>query len=213
MKFSVRSLLTIMSIPMVLVILQTQALADGNRYDLPRQYAADISASAAYMALFHNGMKNDGEDMPAPVMIDVRDINEYSAGHVKDAYSIPFPHIISRPGREGYVGQDPAVFVAAVEAAITDKSTPIFTLCRTGYRSVLAANLLAVAGFTRVMNVWEGFIGNPKLDTSFNPVDVNNNGSIDDGDRDGWSLFAGLPVSTEMEDELLFAPYADSYSR
>ena len=42
------------------------------------------------------------------------------------------------------------------------KNTHILTLCRTGYRSVQAANLLTAAGYKQVPNIWEGFVGNPE---------------------------------------------------
>lgn len=199
-------MLVVVSTVICAVLFQGQAQAEGNRYDLERKYARDISAAAAYMALFHDGLDREA------VIIDVRDVDEYSAGHVKDAFSIPFPHVIGRPGDSDYVPQDPAVFVAAVIEAVEDRDTPILTMCRSGFRSVLAANLLAEAGYTRVMNIWEGYRGNYKTDTSGNLVDLDNDGVLGEGDRDGWSRFSGLPVSMEMEDELLFAPYTAYYS-
>jgi rhodanese-related sulfurtransferase len=182
-------------------------LAEGNRYDLPRAYHSDVSASSAYLNLFHGARGDVKVKGKEPVMIDVRDVSEYAAGHVEKAFSIPFPHIFSRPGRDDYIAQDPAVFVAAVMEKIQDKNTPIYTLCRTGFRSVLAANLLADAGYTQVRNVWEGFVGNTKVDVSGNVLDLNNNGIVDDADLDGWSNAAGLPVDYALEDELLYSPY------
>ena len=60
-------------------------------------------------------------------------------------------------------------YVNDVLAKFPDRSTPILTMCRTGYRSVLAANLLADAGYTNVRNIWQGFVGNTKVRiTSYN---------------------------------------------
>ena len=142
------------------------AFAEGSRYDLERDYASEISSAKSYLEMA-NGT----------VMIDVRRLSEYRAGHpVNDdapqgyqhAYNVPYPNIV--------VGgdQDPQVFydavVAVIEGLAGDRDTPITTLCRTGFRSVLAGNILAnpskygVEGtpFTNVRNIWEGFVGQPK---------------------------------------------------
>ena len=42
---------------------------------------------------------------------------------------------------------------------IPDKDTPIYTLCRTGMRSVSSGNRLTDAGYTNFRNIWEGFVG------------------------------------------------------
>jgi rhodanese-related sulfurtransferase len=63
--------------------------------------------------------------------------------------------------------------------AKTGKSANVLLLCRSGKRSVLAAEAATKAGFSRVFNVLEGF-----------------EGEIDDqqhrGGSDGWRLH-GLP--------------------
>jgi rhodanese-related sulfurtransferase len=69
-------------------------------------------------------------------------------------------------------------FVRELEAK-TGKNVNILLLCRSGKRSVLAAEAATKAGFSRVFNVLEGF-----------------EGEIDDqqhrGGSDGWRLH-GLP--------------------
>lgn len=50
-------------------------------------------------------------------------------------------------------------FVREVEAKVKDKSTVLLLLCRSGKRSVAAAEVLAKAGFSNVFNVLEGFEG------------------------------------------------------
>jgi rhodanese-related sulfurtransferase len=111
-------------------------------------------------------------------MIDVRRLSEYRAGHpinyntddpdYQHAYNVPYPNII------GSGDQEPQVFYDEVKKVIDsiggNYDTPITTLCRTGFRSVLAGNILAnpskygVSGvaFTNVRNIWEGFVGQPK---------------------------------------------------
>ena len=149
---------------------------DGNRYsaDIERDYKSEISAYAAYLA----AVVNDDA-----VIIDVRSIEEYVGGHPEGAYSIPFPHVTNRQRDETkpfeYIPQDPTAFVAAVDALGLAKDTQIITMCRTGFRSVLAGNLLAAAGYTNVQNMWEGFKGRLKQNLGGTIEDIRGKGEID----------------------------------
>ncbi len=186
--------------------------AEGNRYDLPRDYHSEVSAARAYILTNHNKGNIDNADFANAVIIDVRTVEEYGAGHPPKSSNIPFPHIHARPNKDNYIGQDPEQFVSDVIAAFPERSTPILTLCRTGYRSVLAANLLAEAGYTNVRNIWQGFVGRTKVDTVGNTLDLNNNGvDGDDGDLDGWTNYQELPVSTKLLPELIYTQYEYLY--
>ena len=187
--------------------------AEGNRYDLPRNYHSEVSAAKAYILTNHNKGNVGKSDFANAVIIDVRTVEEYGAGHPPKSTNIPFPHIHSRPyDPDNYIGQDPVIFVDAVVAAFADRNTPILTLCRTGYRSVLAANLLADAGYVNVRNIWQGFVGRTKVDTADNVLDLNNDGVDGDaGDLDGWSGYQELPVSTKLIPQLIYAPYEYLY--
>jgi hydroxyacylglutathione hydrolase len=70
-------------------------------------------------------------------LIDVRTPREYASGHVAGAINIPVGEI---PARAGEVRRDVAVA----------------TVCEGGYRSVLAASLLAREGVTNLANVTGG---------------------------------------------------------
>ena len=163
----------------------TNVTADGNRYYFDRYYTSEISPAKTFLEM-HSGA----------IVIDVRRLREYYAGHpyaenapvgYQHAYNVPYPHIDDNNNN-----QDPQEFydqvVEAVERATgMDRDdpefydTPIRTLCRTGARSVRAANILAdledplhnnppqpgdatVIGtpFTDVRNIWEGFVGQYK---------------------------------------------------
>ncbi|MEM7427272.1 MAG: rhodanese-like domain-containing protein [Pseudomonadota bacterium] len=50
-------------------------------------------------------------------------------------------------------------FVELVEAAGVPKNAEILTLCRSGVRSIAAAEALTTAGFSQAFNVLEGFEG------------------------------------------------------
>jgi len=79
-------------------------------------------------------------------LIDVREPSEWAqSGVPASANRIS----ISRPD-----------FVDAVLQAVNgDKSKPVAVICRSGSRSVRAANQLAAAGFTNVTNIGDGMIG------------------------------------------------------
>lgn len=199
---------------------------EGNRYSLERQYHSEISAAKAYINVL--GVRGQDRGMPGSgaVIIDVRSIPEYRAGHPEKALNIPYPRIWRGPCERYADGkcsetqdahaimQDESDFLAAVRAAVPDRSTPIYTMCRTGYRSVLAANILTEAGYTRVRNLWEGFVGRYKLDHEGNkPLDLNKDGEIGAEDKDGWRYYQDLPWTTRLQPQRLYQRYQNLYYR
>jgi rhodanese-related sulfurtransferase len=200
-----------------------------NRYCLPRNYRAEISAAKAYLTAVANRREwgqqhGHGNEVAgnAPVIVDVRSIPEYVAGHPEGAYNIPYPFIYQEcenrqpdgaciNGGERIYQTDEAL-VEAVELAVPDKDTPIYTLCRTGHRSVLAANVLTAAGYINVYNIWQGWVGQTKVDFYGNfPLDLNHDNKITDEDKDGWRYYQGLPISTKLKPRLLYAPNMNLY--
>lgn len=138
----------------------------------------------------------------------------------------------------------PESLFLAFEARFPDKSARYALLCRTGSRSVRAGNILANPekylgssyagrGYSRVYNIWEGFVGLPinpvqvrsglvigpksetteiTLDQGFPAwgfeayeLDVNNDGKVDIFDYDGWRFHQGLPYVTRMLPQALSA--------
>ena len=69
------------------------------------------------------------------MLIDVRDKNEYAAGHLQGARNIPLSTI------------DKAV------SAIHDKDMPLYVYCLSGGRSRKAVSALKKAGYTNVTNI------------------------------------------------------------
>ena len=101
---------------------------DGNRYNRDRQYLSEISATEAYQ----NIMQNKG------ILVDVRRLREHAAGHPVRSYNVPYPHIVDSND------QDASTFYWEVYNLVNgDMDRPIYTLCRTGSRSIDAANILA----------------------------------------------------------------------
>ncbi|MCA1666559.1 MAG: rhodanese-like domain-containing protein [Thermomicrobia bacterium] len=76
-------------------------------------------------------------DAGEALLVDVREMDEWRAGHVAGATHIPLGVVASR--------------VAALP-----KDRDILVICRTGNRSALAQERLAAAGFTNVTNVTGG---------------------------------------------------------
>ena len=70
-------------------------------------------------------------------LVDVRSDREWNNGHIADAIHVPIGEMTER-------------------AAEFDRRKPIATICEGGYRSMLAASILARAGFTNVLNVAGG---------------------------------------------------------
>ena len=81
----------------------------------------------------------------APLILDVRSAAEYAEGHVPGAVNIPHDQMKTR-----------------VEEIRTHQDQDVVLYCRSGRRSVIAAQTLAAEGFTRLrllegdMPGWEG---------------------------------------------------------
>lgn len=69
------------------------------------------------------------------VIIDVREPEEFAAGHVDGAFNIPL----------GAISEDPKI-------AAIDKNTPIMLYCRSGGRAATALDILKQRGFTKLTN-------------------------------------------------------------
>ena len=82
--------------------------------------------------------------MPAGshVLIDVREDNEWAAGHAAGATHLS----------KGIIERD-------IETAIPDKNAPIVLYCGGGYRSALAADALQTMGYTNVISMDGGIKG------------------------------------------------------
>jgi len=110
------------------------------------------------------------------VLLDVRMKIEFDyVGHPPQAINIPWQDAPGQPENPDFVDD--------VRALLRNQGKPedltILTLCRSGSRSRHAAKKLLDSGFTRVINISEGFEGDP---------DENRHR----GNINGWR-FHGLP--------------------
>ena len=219
------------SLPATGVAQETPCPFQENRSGLCGYYHSEISAAKAFIDTM---VKRVGWTKPSfrPVILDVRSIPEYKAGHPEHAINVPFPFIYqfcTDKGRTpdgaciestGQIPQTEEEFVEYVEKVIPDKDTPIYTLCRTGVRSVSSGNLLTDAGYTNVRNIWEGFVGvnltAPKKQadgtTAVLAVDLNHDGALTDEDKNGWRYHMGLPYDTRLLPRLIYLPMAYLYA-
>ena len=109
---------------------------------------------------------------PEAALVDVRTAVEFShVGHPVGAV-----HIAWKEAPDWRV--NPA-FVDEVARHVPDRTRPVLLLCRSGQRSLAAAQALAAAGYRTPINVEEGFEG---------PLDDNKHR----GSLGGWR-FHGLP--------------------
>lgn len=202
-----------------------------NRSGLCGYYHSEISPAEAFVdTVVKRGKWSDPQDQP--VILDVRSTPEYKAGHPENAINVPYPYIYQycnadgrtadgacKTGKVGEIAQNNDDFVNYVKTIVPNLDTPIYTLCRTGVRSVGAGNLLADAGYTNVRNIWEGFVGinltAPKKQadgtTKTQPVDLNHDGVLNDADKNGWRYHQALPYDTRLLPKLIYQPMAELY--
>ena len=131
-------------------------------------YAGDVTPAEAWEA--HS-------DDPAAVLVDVRTTAEWSYVGLPDLSALGKDVVLVewQTYPTGAVNDD---FVAELSAAGIDEQAPVYFLCRSGVRSVAAAEAATAAGWSRSHNVSEGFEG---------PHDPEQHRTLS-----GWKV-AGLP--------------------
>ena len=100
---------------------------------------ADIRKSIAVISL--EEIKRRLDTKTPMVLVDVREKEEFRAGYVPGAISIP----------RGFLEMQ-------IEGKITDKNAPVVLYCAGGTRSALAAKTLQDLGYTRVESANPGFV-------------------------------------------------------
>lgn len=118
-------------------------------HDTVAVFAGDVEPVEAWSAL---------SNTPQAQLIDVRTQAEWAFSGVPSLESLGktaklvswkfYPNFDLNPR-----------FVAQLEAAVPDKSAPLYFLCKTGGRSTDAAIAATAAGYTRCYNIAGGFEG------------------------------------------------------
>jgi rhodanese-related sulfurtransferase len=131
-------------------------------------YAGDVTPEQAWSVL---------HDEPGAVLVDVRTRAEWSYVGLPDLSATGKDVVLVEWQRypDGAVN---AGFTAELEAAGVPKDAPVFFLCRSGVRSVAAAEAATRDGWARSHNILDGFEG---------PHDAQRHRAVS-----GWKV-AGLP--------------------
>ena len=93
------------------------------------------------------------EEMQAgnhPLLIDIREPYEYEAMHIKDSINVP-RGILESACDYGYEETVPELAAA--------RDSDVVVICRSGYRSVLAAYTMQLMGYTNVRSLKTGLRG------------------------------------------------------
>ncbi|MGO4362043.1 rhodanese-like domain-containing protein [Terrabacter sp. RAF57] len=112
-------------------------------------YAGDVTPEQAWTVL---------RDEPGAALVDVRTRAEWSYVGLPDLGGIGKDVVLVewQTYPEGTVNER---FTADLEAAGVPKDAPVYFLCRSGVRSVAAAEAATRNGWSRSHNVLEGFEG------------------------------------------------------
>ena len=84
--------------------------------------------------------------------LDVRSVEEFSAGHPAGSWNVPVFH-------RGPMGMSPNDDFVTVVAKTFPKEQKLVVGCASGGRSLHACEMLAAAGFKSLVNVEGGFMG------------------------------------------------------
>jgi len=108
------------------------------------------------------------QDNPDIMIIDVREPYEYDTMHIPGSYCVP------RGILESACEWD---YEETVPELVLGRERDIVVVCRSGYRSVLAAHSLQVLGYTDVVSLKTGLRGwndyeQPLVDKDDTPVDI-----------------------------------------
>ena len=127
------------------------------------------------------------QENPDLMVLDVREPAEFDIMHIEDSLNVP-RGILESACEWDFEETEPKLVCA--------RKKEIVIVCRSGYRSVLAAFSLQVLGFENVVSLKTGLRGwneyeQPMVDRNNNPVD------FDDGD----DYFATRLLKSQMKPE------------
>lgn len=108
------------------------------------------------------------QENPELLVVDVREPYEFDAMHIKGSINVP------RGILESACEWD---YEETVPELVQARDREIVVVCRSGYRSVLAAHSMQVLGYTKVASLQTGLRGwkdydQPLEDAEGNPVDL-----------------------------------------
>ena len=105
----------------------------------PQQETAAVQQAASYKTLTPQEAKARMEQNPQAVVLDVRNQDEYAAGHLPNAVLLPVDLIEAKS--------------AEVAKVLPDKDAEILVYCRSGKRAHRASQALADMSYTNVEHI------------------------------------------------------------
>ncbi|HKM00392.1 MAG TPA: rhodanese-like domain-containing protein [Mobilitalea sp.] len=93
----------------------------------------NVSDAPEYLTITSDEAKKMMDDSTDIIILDVRTVDEYNEGHIKDAILLQDADILDK-----------------AEIVLTDKASTILVYCRSGRRSAQAAEDLASLGYTNI---------------------------------------------------------------
>lgn len=115
-----RSFIALLLLSVLLVSGCTQATSDNN--------------APAFSTITASDAKRLMDEKPNEIVLDVREQQEYDAGHIENAVLLPVNTITAESAAK----------------VIPSKDTPVLVYCRSGNRSRTAADKLAQLGYTEI---------------------------------------------------------------
>jgi rhodanese-related sulfurtransferase len=139
----------------VVFIVSALAYAQGFEYEVNKPHKGkDATPIVAYIML----LKDPGHSF----LVDVRTQPEYQfLGHPERAYNIPVRFWSGKLGEKDYIEVDNPDFGKDLLARFNPKTDTLFFMCRSGSRSVVAADEAVKAGWPedKVFSIMGGFEG------------------------------------------------------
>lgn len=116
-------------------------------------YAGDVSCKECFSALQQNQHAQlvDVRTVPEWIFVGTPDLEQLG----KQVHTIEWQQFPNMQVNPEFVEK----VAMATEAIGADKNAEIYCLCRSGVRSIAAAQALTAAGFTKAYNVLAGFEG------------------------------------------------------
>ena len=93
-----------------------------------------VVMSMTLAGVFTGCLGSKGREMKLPgnaVLLDVRQADEFNAGHIDGAVLVPHDTVVEKIG-----------------AVVPDKNTPVYVYCRSGRRSAIAVEAMKKLGYT-----------------------------------------------------------------
>jgi rhodanese-related sulfurtransferase len=117
-------------------------------------------------------------DSKPPLLLDVREPDEFKIIHIKDSLNVP-RGVLESASDYDYEETEPEL--------VTSRERDIVVICRSGYRSVLACSVMQLMGYRSVVSLKTGIKGWNDYDQPL--CDANNNKLDDD---DAWEMLNRL---------------------